>query len=97
MGASFRNKEEILELAGCDLLTIAPKFLKELQESKEAVVRRLDPVVSLSLPIEKIAIDQKKFSSLLSQDEMASEKLQEGIESFNKDTILLENLLKEKL
>jgi transaldolase len=97
MGASFRNKEEILALSGCDLLTISPKFLEELQNSNESVARKLDPNVSQDLAIEKILVDQKKFSASLKRDEMASEKLQEGIESFNKDTLLLENLLKEKL
>jgi transaldolase len=96
MGASFRNKEEILELAGCDLLTIAPKFLNELQNCEEEVLRKLDPISSLSKKIEKTSLDEKRFRLLMEQDPMASEKLLEGIESFNKDTLLLETLLKEK-
>jgi transaldolase len=96
MGASFRNKEEILELAGCDLLTIAPKFLNELQNCEEEVLRKLDPTSSFLMKMEKTSLDEKRFRLLLEQDPMASEKLLEGIESFNKDTLLLENLLREK-
>ena len=97
MGASFRNKEEILELAGCDLLTIAPKFLKELQGSKEKVLRKLDPKISQELTIEKITLDKEKFLRSIEQDAMAKEKLHEGIQNFNKDMILLESLLQSKL
>jgi transaldolase len=97
MGASFRNIEEILELAGCDFLTIAPKFLQQLQTSKEPVIQKLDSRISQSLAIEKITLDRAKFLHALDRDAMAKEKLLEGIQNFNKDMILLENFLKEKL
>jgi transaldolase len=96
MGASFRNKEEILELAGCDLLTIAPKFLEELQTAEGDVPRKLDPELAKKMPIEKIELDEKKFRTLLNDNAMATEKLSEGIRTFTKDIIRLEALL-EKL
>jgi len=95
MGASFRNKEEILELAGCDLLTIAPALLEELKKSDAPVVRKLDPH-KISDDVKKIAIDEKTFRYLLNQDAMATEKLAEGIRNFAKDIVKLEALI-EKL
>ncbi len=95
MAASFRSKEEILELSGCDLLTIAPKFLQMLQQSTESAPRKLDGTDSQKLSIEKIHLDKSKFLSLLSQDEMAQEKLMEGIQNFNQDLKLLEELLQK--
>ncbi len=97
MGASFRNKEEILELAGCDLLTIAPKLLSELEASFDPVIRKLDPSFSLTQKIEPIHIDEKQFRFLMNEDQMATEKLSEGIRNFTKDTRKLEELIISKL
>lgn len=97
MGASFRNKDEILELAGCDLLTIAPPLLEELKTSSASISRKLDPEKSKSAPTEKIAIDEKSFRYLLNEDAMATDKLAEGIRNFAKDIVKLEAILKEKM
>lgn len=97
MGASFRNIEEILYLSGCDLLTIAPKFLKELQQMEGTLPRRLDPEVSKKLAIKEQHFDEKSFRYELCSDRMASEKLYDGIRSFSRDIIQLENALKERL
>jgi len=97
MGASFRNKDEILELAGCDLLTIAPPFLEELKTSSAPISRKLDPEKSKSAPLEKSAIDEKSFRYLLNEDAMATDKLAEGIRNFAKDIVKLEAILKEKM
>ncbi len=97
MGASFRNKGEILELAGCDLLTIAPSLLEELKEGNSTVIRKLDPEKAKSNPIQKLTIDEKTFRYLLNEDAMATEKLSEGIRNFAKDIVKLEKHLKEKM
>ncbi len=97
MGASFRNKEEILELAGCDLLTIAPALLEALKTSSETISRKLDPHQAKTMPIEKIAMDEKTFRFLLNEDAMATEKLAEGIRGFTKDILKLEASLQAKL
>jgi len=93
MGASFRNKEEILELAGCDLLTIAPSLLKELQAEKNPIQRKLDPEKAKHAVIEKAHLDEKSFRYLLNEDAMATEKLAEGIRNFAKDIVKLEKSL----
>lgn len=93
MGASFRNKEEILELAGCDLLTIAPTLLEQLKESTDPVVRKLEPEKAKHAQIEKMHLDEKTFRYLLNEDAMATEKLSEGIRNFAKDIVKLEKLL----
>jgi transaldolase len=93
MGASFRNKGEILELAGCDLLTIAPKFLEELKESAEPVPLKLDAKKAKNIPVEPMHLDEKTFRYLLNEDAMATEKLSEGIRNFVKDIIKLEKML----
>lgn len=95
MGASFRNMEEILELAGCDLLTISPSLLEQLSESEGEVPRKLDPKESEELKVEKLAVEEKTFRFLLNEDAMASEKLSEGIRRFAADTRKLEKLLTE--
>jgi transaldolase len=95
MGASFRNKEEILELAGCDLLTISPQFLAELAQAEGDVTRRLDPVKAKQMDIPKIKMDEKTFRLMLNDDAMASEKLGEGIRNFAKASIKLEQTLCE--
>ncbi len=94
MGASFRNKEEILELAGCDLLTIAPHLLEELKNSKDPIQRKLDPAMAAQSSIKKIHVDESAFRWGLNEDAMATEKLAEGIRNFTKDILKLETLLK---
>lgn len=93
MGASFRNMDEITELAGCDLLTIAPKLLKELTESEGAVPRKLSADKAKEVNLEKISVDEKTFRWMLNEDQMATEKLSEGIRNFAKDTVKLEKLI----
>ncbi|HSW86902.1 MAG TPA: transaldolase [Rhabdochlamydiaceae bacterium] len=97
MGASFRNVDEILELAGCDLLTISPKLLEELQKAEGTVVRKLTPESSKNMKIEKIKLDEKTFRWMLCDNQMASEKLLEGIRNFAKDVVKLENYLEHLL
>ena len=97
MGASFRNKEEILELAGCDFLTISPSLLEELKEGNGTVIRKLDPEKAKTAAIEKIHMDEKRFRYLFNEDAMATEKLAEGIRNFAKDIVKLEKHLKEKI
>jgi len=93
MGASFRNIDEVLELAGSDLLTIAPKLLKELTDLEGAVPKKLDSSKAQSLDLEKIHVDEKTFRWMLNEDPMATEKLSEGIRNFAKDTVKLEKLI----
>ncbi len=97
MGASFRNSGEILELAGCDLLTISPGFLGELQESTAAVPRKLDAEAAGKAEVEKIELNENSFRYLLNADAMATEKLAEGIRLFAADTIKLEAIISAKL
>lgn len=97
MGASFRNKEEILELAGCDLLTISPKLLEELKDSSDLIKRKLDPSTAKDHPIHKMDIDEKTFRYLLNEDAMATEKLSEGIRVFAKDIVKLENMILDRM
>jgi transaldolase len=88
MGASFRNTGEIIELAGCDLLTIAPSLLGELEGMGGSLSRKLDPDKITAVP--RIACDEKNFRWLLNEDAMATEKLSEGIRKFAADLIKLE-------
>ncbi|OBQ19232.1 MAG: transaldolase [Anabaena sp. WA113] len=97
MGASFRNMGEITELTGCDLLTISPAFLAELQNTVGELPRKLDPAKVADLSIEKISIDQATFEQMHNGDRMASDKLAEGIDGFTKALISLEQLLTERL
>ncbi len=97
MGASFRNKDEILELAGCDLLTISPNFLEELQQSTAPLIRKLDPAKAKDQPLQKVHLDEKAFRWLLNEDAMATEKLCEGIRNFTKDILKLENMILDKM
>lgn len=96
MGASFRNKGEILELAGCDLLTIAPSLLAELKASNEPVARKLDPAKAATAKLEKVSFDEKSFRYALNDDAMATEKTAEGIRTFAADIVKLEQLLQQK-
>ncbi len=97
MGASFRNTGEIIELAGCDLLTIAPKLLEELQKTDGVLERKLDPAKCANLPIEKIVVDRATFDKMHAENRMAKEKLEEGIESFSKALEDLEKMLEKRL
>lgn len=97
MGASFRNVDEITELAGCDLLTIAPKLLEELQKAEGPVPKKLDAEAAQKLDIAPIQIDEKKFRWMLNEDAMATEKLAEGIRNFTKDLIKLEKIIEQRL
>jgi len=93
MGASFRNKGEILELAGCDLLTISPSLLKELKSDVKPGERKLSPEDAASSPIKRISLDEKSFRWLLNEDAMATEKLAEGIRLFNADAVKLQKYI----
>ena len=97
MGASFRNTGEITELAGCDLLTISPGLLTELQDRQEELPRKLDASKAVDYPIEKITIDKATFDTMHASDRMASQKLEEGISGFSKALIALEKLLADRL
>jgi transaldolase len=97
MGASFRNVGEITELAGCDLLTIAPNYLAELKKTEGKLVRKLDPERAKSAAIERIAMDEATFRAMHAADRMAKEKLDEGITGFSKAIVVLEKLLGERL
>jgi len=97
MGASFRNAGEILELAGCDLLTISPHLLGELQKSEAPVERKLSPEKFRGADIEKIFLDEKTFRWLFNENAMAVEKTAEGIRLFNADAVKLEQFIAAKL
>jgi transaldolase len=97
MGASFRNTGEITELAGCDLLTIAPKLLDELQKTEGTLERKLDAAKTADLPIEKIVVDKATFDKMHAENRMAHDKLKEGIEGFSKALEDLEKLLEKRL
>jgi len=97
MGASFRSKEEILELAGCDYLTVSPSLLKLLAESNEPVQRKLDPHMAKGLDIPHLHLNEKQFRWLLGKDPCATAKLAEGIVKFAEDTEKLEHQIKERL
>ena len=97
MGASFRITGELTELAGCDLLTISPKLLAQLDEVKAELPRKLSPEMATDLEIEKISLDQATFDKMHAADRMASEKLAEGIQGFTKALESLESLLADRL
>jgi transaldolase len=97
MGASFRNKGEILELAGCDLLTISPQLLGELKESTEPVPRKLSPETARESKIERLKLDEKNFRWLLNENAMATEKTAEGIRLFNADAAKLRQYVQGSL
>jgi transaldolase len=93
MGASFRNKGEILELAGCDLLTISPQLLGELKVGTDPVEAKLTPGFAASHKVDRFTADEKTFRWRLNEDAMATEKLSEGIRLFNADAVKLEKHL----
>jgi transaldolase len=97
MGASFRNIGEIMELAGCDLLTISPQLLAELEATQAELPRKLDPQAASAMPIEKIIVDKATFDRLHAEDRMATDKLKEGIEGFSTALVKLEALLASRL
>jgi len=97
MGASFRNAGEILELAGCDLLTISPQLLSELKKSTAPVERKLSPQAAFGSSLTKLELDEKRFRWLFNEDAMATEKTAEGIRLFGADTQKLEKYIEERL
>jgi len=97
MGASFRNKDEVLELAGCDALTISPQLLGELQQSDAPAERKLDPKSADAAPASRLSFDEKAFRWALNENAMATEKLSEGIRLFNADAIKLRDFIAPKL
>ncbi|XP_065178838.1 transaldolase-like [Sycon ciliatum] len=97
MGASFRNTGEILELAGCDLLTIGPALLEKLQNMNDAVSHKLSADNAASVTEPKISLDEKEFRWMMNEDPMATEKLAEGIRKFAADTVKLETFVLAKL
>jgi transaldolase len=96
MGASFRNTGEIVELAGCDLLTIAPPLLAELKASEAPLVRKLDPAAAASADLKKVTFTEAAFRFALNEDPMATEKTAEGIRLFSADIVKLEQLIAQK-
>lgn len=99
MGASFRNKGEITELSGCDYLTISPNLLEELYNSQESVPKKLCAEDATNLNIEKLSYvnNEAEFRFALNEDQMATEKLSDGIRKFYADAETLKQIIKEKL
>ncbi len=93
MGASFRNTSQILELAGCDLLTISPDLLQKLAESNAPVTRKLSVEAAQSADMQKLSLDEKTFRLMLNDDTMGTEKLAEGIRLFCIDAVKLETMV----
>lgn len=97
MGASFRNKGEITELCGCDLLTISPALLGELAASNDPISPKLTPAAAKAAKLERIKCDEKSFRWMFNEDAMAVDKTAEGIRNFAKDIVKLEKLLQASL
>lgn len=97
MGASFRNTGEIEQLAGCDRLTIGPHFLDDLSKDQNLLTRQLYPDISQQDDIDQLHLDEKTFRFMLNEDQMATEKLAEGIRNFSADLIKLEDFIKERI
>ena len=93
MGASFRNTSQIVELAGCDLLTISPELLQKLADGSAQVTRKLSPDAARDSDLQKLSLDEKTFRFMLNEDAMATEKLAEGIRQFCADAVKLEGLI----
>ncbi|HZW13106.1 MAG TPA: transaldolase [Noviherbaspirillum sp.] len=93
MGASFRNTSQIVELAGCDLLTISPELLQKLSESDAPVSRKLSAESAQSSDLQKLTLDEKAFRLMLNEDAMGTEKLAEGIRLFCADAVKLEKMV----
>jgi transaldolase len=97
MGASFRNVGQIVELAGCDLLTISPELLDQLSKSHEPIERKLDPAKARNAEVKRLELDERSFRYLLNDDAMATEKTAEGIRKFAADIVKLERFVVSKL
>jgi transaldolase len=97
MGASFRNTGQILELAGCDLLTISPELMEKLAASHEPIERKLDPAKAKDAEVKPLQLDEKSFRYLVNDDAMATEKTAEGIRKFAADIVKLEKFVADKL
>jgi transaldolase len=98
MGASFRNTGEVTALAGCDLLTISPKLLEVLETSNgQQLERKLDVAVAKAAPMERISLDEQKFRWMLNEDQMATDKLSDGIRKFAVDCVKLETFVNNKI
>jgi len=93
MGASFRNVSEITELAGCDYLTISPKLLEDLSKSNDPIVQKLSVANAKSQKIEKLTLNESQYRWLHNEDQMAVEKLSDGIRKFAEDLIKLEKMV----
>ncbi len=97
MGASFRNIGEITELAGCDLLTISPPLLAQLEKTEGHLERKLDPAKAKKMDIQKLTIDHATFDKMHAVDRMAKDKLAEGIDGFSKALVHLEAMLAKRI
>jgi transaldolase len=97
MGASFRNVDEIIQLVGCDRLTISPPLLDELSASTQKISAKLDASESAVMDIDPIEMDEKTFRWMMNEDPMATEKLAEGIRSFAADIVKLEAIIRKKM
>jgi transaldolase len=97
MGASFRNTGQILELAGCDCLTISPELMEELSKSTDPVEQKLTPEKAKTAKVDKLELDEKKFRWLLNENAMATEKTAEGIRKFAVDVVKLEKFVATKI
>merc|ERR1719481_2362334 len=97
MGASFRNTGEIMGLAGCDLLTISPGLLDKLTQSTEQVTRHLNQEDAKKSDASKVTVTEQVFRWQMNEDQMANDKLSEGIRKFAADAVKLENVIREKL
>ncbi|MFC5049992.1 transaldolase [Rubritalea spongiae] len=97
MGASFRNVSQIIELSGCDLLTISPALLQQLKDASGEVELKLDPAKAAEADIEKISLDEKAFRFMFNEDAMATEKTAEGIRAFSADIVKLEKLITDRI
>ena len=97
MGASFRNTGQILELAGCDCLTISPELMEELSKPTDPVERKLTPEKAKAAKVDRLELDEKKFRWLLNENPMATEKTAEGIRKFAVDVVKLEKFVASKL
>lgn len=95
MGASFRNSDEIIELAGCDLLTIAPKLLAELSEAEGEVTRKLSPDAAKGMVMDRLTLSEEEFRFRVNENAMATEKLSEGIRNFYKDLCKLRGMIQD--
>jgi transaldolase len=93
MGASFRNTSQIIELAGCDLLTISPDLLQQLADSEAPVERKLGAAAALDAQLVQLNLDEKAFRFMLNDDAMATEKLADGIRAFCADTGKLKQMI----